>query len=1056
LVAVFALLSGLVLQPTVAHAAVTPATNPSLPTTCGLDVAIVLDLSGSLSDTAVQQSKTAAKGFVTALEGTPSGVGIYTFASTANPGNALDLTSVATAAGAEAVRDHIDGVTRPSNNRTNWKDGFDQIPTGKYDMIVFVTDGQPNEPYWDSPLDSGITAANAHKNAGTFVMGLGVGSGIDEGNIQKISGPVKNTDYYMIDNYSQLSAQMKEIASKNCKGTVTVLKQVKKADGSQAPASGWTFGTSTANVSPASGVTGNDGTLNFSVSYADNQDSRSVTIAETSQPGYVLSQQNGKNAVCVDRATGNNVPVTNSGGTGFTLDVKQSGVVTCTVINLEKAADLSVKASAKASFDRTYDWQVEKKADTTKVEAPIGSTATVPYTVTVTPSAAQDSNFRITGTATVTNPNATQATGATITAEFPGATCTVTNGTGVTVPANGTASRDYSCDLPSGSASTSGNVTVTATWDTGDLPGSTPPSKDTVAVDFATVSPTVTNGSATLTDSLRPGWSKTFQATDGKQTVKYEIEFTADNTCQTHTNVATLTVGKGKQTSQATVQVCGTGTDLTVNVTGQARYDRTYTWDVEKKAGTTKVEAPIGDKATVPYTITVTPSQAQDSGFVITGETKVSNPNAIAATGVNVTVTYPGADCVVTDGTGVTVPAKGNVTRSYTCTLTSGTAEVADTVTVTADWSTTELPGTTPPATGTLDIDFADVTPTVSNDTATLTDSLRDGWSKTYQAVDGQQVESYSLDFTADNTCRTYSNVATLTVGQPLTAKQAAQAADQAVLTSEASVQVCGSGTNLTVNVTGQGSFDRSYEWSLNKQSDIAKAEQYPGSTTTVHYTVTVTPTAKDGNFVITGTAKVSNPNAIDATGVSVTASFPGADCVVTDGTGVTVPAKGNVTRSYTCTLTSGTADVADTVTVTADWSTTELPGTTPPATGTLNVDFADVTPAVSHDSATLTDNLRADWSKTYTAADGVKVVKYALTFTVASGCAVTSNVASLAVKDGSTVTSQADVTLCGTTPPLAQTGLDGATPWVLGLGVLAIALGGLLVARGQLRRRNG
>src|SRR5699024_9212228 len=156
---------GLAVSPATAHAA-EPVDNPPLPTACGLDIAVVLDLSGSLSSGDVRASKEAAAGFVTALQGTPSSVGVYTFSSTG--ATVIDKTAVTDAGGADTVRTAINGIIRTGGN-TNWQAGFRAVP-GQYEVIVFITDGEPNRPVGTDPLDAGIAAANDHKTDGTFVI----------------------------------------------------------------------------------------------------------------------------------------------------------------------------------------------------------------------------------------------------------------------------------------------------------------------------------------------------------------------------------------------------------------------------------------------------------------------------------------------------------------------------------------------------------------------------------------------------------------------------------------------------------------------------------------------------------------------------------------------------------------------------------------------------------------------------------------------------------------------------------------------------------------------
>jgi hypothetical protein len=104
-----------------------PRVNPAFPVSCGLDVALIIDLSGSLAGD-LDEVQDASNAMVTALEGTNSRVGVYTFASNApaTAGGNLAITQVATAGGADIVRNHIDGFTTPTGG-TNWDRGIGQV-----------------------------------------------------------------------------------------------------------------------------------------------------------------------------------------------------------------------------------------------------------------------------------------------------------------------------------------------------------------------------------------------------------------------------------------------------------------------------------------------------------------------------------------------------------------------------------------------------------------------------------------------------------------------------------------------------------------------------------------------------------------------------------------------------------------------------------------------------------------------------------------------------------------------------------------------------------------
>lgn len=559
-----------------------PAAQPSLPTTCGLDIAIVLDLSNSLTNSDVASSKTAAKGFVSALEGTPSSVGLYTFATFANPQNSLGITSVATAEGATTVRNKIDAVARvaTSEGGTNWDKGFAQVPTGTYDLIVFVTDGNPtaygtpgtggNNDFGtgteDIDVNEGIKSANVHKNAGTFVIGLGVGE-VTAQNIRYISGNRQNTDYYLISDYDALSAALKEIALKNCEGTLTVVKQVRGLDGTLRPGQDWTFTSTTETVTPASGQTDENGAVNYDDNLSSGRNVQPVTITETQQDLYRLEQQSGQNAVCTNRSIGQAVSVTNSGELGFTVDVPRDGAISCTVINAqyEVYEDLTVTDDIRPQFDRDYDWSLVKDVDRNAAQVPAGTEASFDYSVVVTPTDAQDSNFGYRGVATVQNPNDTAISGVDVTVEAPGAECTPTRDVPSTIEANRKILVGYTCDFPDATAATAGTHTTTATWDAAAHHGTTGTAVEETDFDFADARVSTTDGVVTVTDDLL-GMSETVAAVDGEQRFDYTLEFAAgaEGTCVDHTNTAALSSDDSETLSDSeTVTVCAPEPDPT-------------------------------------------------------------------------------------------------------------------------------------------------------------------------------------------------------------------------------------------------------------------------------------------------------------------------------------------------------------------------------------------------------------------------------------------------------------------------------------------------------------
>ncbi|MCD7101407.1 DUF7927 domain-containing protein [Pseudoclavibacter sp. 13-3] len=346
--------------------------NPSFPAKCGLDVGLVLDISGSVGSS-MPQLKGASDTLVDSLVGTPSRMGLFSFA-TVSPGagatqNYPSLAAVATQAQADSVKERYADWT--SGGGTNWDRALAvaaQSPA-HYDVVIVLTDGNPT--YYNDPalgpggstrlreVENGIFSGNAVKAKGTRVIALGVGSGVTSPetalNLAAISGQTKfdgsnatAADYFQTTNYQAAGTALRELALANCKGSVSVVKQIvpsgntgEDVSGATAAGAGWQFDATTTSADigglPASETTTADGTgtVNFPLTFTGGTTSGPVTVTETQQPSFDLVTQNGKNAVCRNLATGNTVDVTNSGALGFTVDTSVTAPISCTMFNRE-------------------------------------------------------------------------------------------------------------------------------------------------------------------------------------------------------------------------------------------------------------------------------------------------------------------------------------------------------------------------------------------------------------------------------------------------------------------------------------------------------------------------------------------------------------------------------------------------------------------------------------------------------------------------------------------------------------------------------------------------
>ena len=173
--------------------------------------------------------------------------------------------------------------------------------------------------------------------------------------------------------------------------------------------------------------------------------------------------------------------------------------------------ELGVSKTAVTAFDRDFDWSITKDSQETD-----GSTAQDPfevsenedaqldYRVVVTKSAEQDSNHRVSGTITVTNPHPTLAAqGVSVTDSITGGIsatvdCAAAAGnqsTGLTIAGGGTLTCTYTAALPDDEDRTNTATATTTTVGIGSGTG-------TAAVSFANTTPTTTDDCANVSDTF--------------------------------------------------------------------------------------------------------------------------------------------------------------------------------------------------------------------------------------------------------------------------------------------------------------------------------------------------------------------------------------------------------------------------------------------------------------------------------------------------------------------------------------------------------------------------
>lgn len=470
-----------------------------------------------------------------------------------------------------------------------------------------------------------------------------------------------------------------------------------------------------------------------------------------------------------------------------------------TVSHCEKgggAQDLTVSKTATPSYTRTFGWTIEKSSDFDQIKT--AGSATFNYAIQVTKDAGTDSDWAVSGTITVNNPNTFDVSGVDVTDVIDnGGTCTVTPAS-LDVAAGSDATADYACTFTANPGS--GTNTVTATWpDIGS-----PHTSATDTADYTFGDPTkLVNDKIDVTDTNGGSW----QFSDSGSVTYSKTYNDPAGTCTDHTNVAKIT--QTGDSSSKTVEVC-VGADLTVTKDATPSFTRTYNWSITKGVTPTLVEQ-FGGTATFNYIVTVTGTGYTDSDWAVAGTIHVVNPNDWEPITFNASDAVLGGVCTVTGGTGVVLAAGASVDLPYSCTVAAKPDYNTDIVnTATATWDSAAY--YTPDDSASGDATFQFTTPTTEiNKTVTVKDNFN-GTEATLGTVNypGSGVFNYSHTVNVPTwDCVKYNNTATIV--------ETGQTASQ-------TVEVCGPAKT--------GALTMGYWQNKNGQDQIKNAGVVSGTTT--------------------------------------------------------------------------------------------------------------------------------------------------------------------------------------------------------------------------------
>ncbi len=224
------------------------ASNPPLDLTkCGLNVAIVVDRSGSIGSTNMNLQKDALKGLMDEFVNTATVVSLISYSSEAT--ELKDNVTIVTQADADSFDLAINGLV--SSGWTNWEAGLQKVLdlSADPDLVLFLSDGRPNtvgtgastsrpddyDPGTDfsqTALDRAVVKANAIKAQGSRMLGIPIGDSantvgsLGESSIIAVSGPsrypgtgtIAPYDFVPVDDFGTLETQLVALAAQLCPG----------------------------------------------------------------------------------------------------------------------------------------------------------------------------------------------------------------------------------------------------------------------------------------------------------------------------------------------------------------------------------------------------------------------------------------------------------------------------------------------------------------------------------------------------------------------------------------------------------------------------------------------------------------------------------------------------------------------------------------------------------------------------------------------------------------------------------------------------------------------
>jgi glycine betaine/choline ABC-type transport system substrate-binding protein len=305
--------------------------NPALPAGCPIDLALLLDRSGSMNSQKASY-RAAALRLIDRLEGTPTRLDVLSVAASAVQESAATL-DLSVPADVQTARDLVTAAYAAPSGSTNYDAGFRLAATTGADATVFVTDGEPASARgWSDDgelldVTAAIAAANAAKAAGTAIYAVAGSANVGLDSLTALAAPGAVFAGALPTLESSVDAAADALSATRCAARISVRKLV--AGNAQA---GWTFAASAGAGAvasfPGGPVTAGSPPATSVLVAGVPAGGAALTLTETPRDGLAL-----QSAEC--RTGGfDGAPVTTSAtANGLVLGVTRGGTYSCTFVN---------------------------------------------------------------------------------------------------------------------------------------------------------------------------------------------------------------------------------------------------------------------------------------------------------------------------------------------------------------------------------------------------------------------------------------------------------------------------------------------------------------------------------------------------------------------------------------------------------------------------------------------------------------------------------------------------------------------------------------------------